>query len=182
VPAGNPSDPSYVLPLLAKVQRAMAHVKTSQRLRGQSVAGDLGMHDEAPRQALHAQSILTVGIPKTIEPIKENPSSKEIHDILEAAGLHRIRTPPQVQLVCTTGYSRPLVESHIANLLARGAGQVRYEGLEGAVRQHGMIVLAYNRAVVVHIRRQQLSKRAQKFRRLLGLKSPKINEINHPKN
>ena len=146
MPAGNPSDPSYVLPLLAKVQRAMAHVKTSQRLRVQSVAGDLGMHDEAPRQALHAQSILTVGIPKTIEPIKENPSSKEIHDILEAAGLHRIRTPPQVQLVCTTGYSRPLVESHIAKLLARGAGQVRYEGLEGAVRQHGMIVLAYNRA------------------------------------
>ena len=33
VPAGNPSDPSYVLPLLAKVQRAMAHVKTPPRLR-----------------------------------------------------------------------------------------------------------------------------------------------------
>ena len=146
------------------------------------MAGDLGIHDEALRQALHARGILTVGIPKTIEPIKANPSPKEIHDILDAAGLHRIRTPHQVQLACTTGYSRPVVESHSASLLARGAGQVRYKGLEGAVLQQGMTVLAYNGAVVVRIRRQQLSKRAQKFRRLLGLKPPKINEINHPKN
>jgi len=182
VPEGNPSDPSYVLPLLAKVQRAIAHVKTPLRLRVQSVAGDLGIHDEALRQALHARGILTVGIPKTIELIKAHPSPKEIHDILAAAGLHRIRTPHQVQLACTTGYSRPVVESHIASLLARGAGQVRYKGLEGAVLQQGMTVLAYNGAVVVRIRRQQLSKRAQKFRLLLGLKPPKINEINHPKN
>src|SRR5207244_6257920 len=42
VPEGNPSDPSYVLPLLAKVQRAIAHVKTPLRLRVQSVAGHLG--------------------------------------------------------------------------------------------------------------------------------------------
>ena len=75
-----------------------------------------------------------------------------------------------------------MVESHIASVLARGAGHVRYKGLEGAVLQQGMIVLAYNGAVVVRIRRQQLSKRAQKFRRLLGLKPPKINVINHPKN
>jgi hypothetical protein len=182
VPVGNPSDPSYVLPLLAKVQRAIAHVKTPQRLRGQSVAGDLGLHDEALRQVLHARGILTVGLPKTIEPIMATPSPKEIHDILEASGLHRIRTPHQVQLACTTGYSRPVVESHIASLLARGAGQVRYKGLEGAVLHQGMTVLAYNGAVVVRIRQQQLSKRAQKFRRLLGLKSPKVNKINRPKN
>jgi hypothetical protein len=182
VPEGNPSDPSYVLPLVAKVQRAIAHVKTPQRLRVQSVAGDLGIHDEALRQALHAQGILTVGIPKTIEPIKVHPSPEEILDLLNAAGLNRLRTPHQVQLACATGYSRPVVESHIASLLARGAGQVRYKGLEGAVLQQGMTVLAHNGAVVVRIRRQQLSKRAQKFRRLLGLKPPKINEINHPKN
>ena len=75
-----------------------------------------------------------------------------------------------------------MVESHIASLLARGAGHVRYKGLEGAVLQQGMTVLAHNGAVMVRIRRQQLSKRAQKFRRLLGLKSPKMNEINHQKN
>jgi hypothetical protein len=101
--------------------------------------------------------------------------------MLNAAGLNRMRTPHQVQLACATGYSRPVVESHIASLLARGAGHVGYKGLEGAVRQQGMIVLAHNGAVVGRIRRQQLSKRAQKFRRLLGLKLPKLNEINDPK-
>ena len=182
VPEGNPSDLSYVLPLLAKVQRAIALVQTPQHLRVQSVAGDLGLHDEALRQALHARGILTVGIPKTVAPIKANPGPEEILDLLNAAGLNRIRTPYQVQLACATGYSRPVVESHIASLLARGAGQVRYKGLEGAVLQQGMTVLAHNGAVVVRIRRQQLSKRAQKFRRLLGLKPPKANEINPPKN
>ena len=182
VPEGHPSDPSSVLPLLAKVQRAIAHVTTPQRLRVQSVAGDLGIHDEALRQALHTQDILTVGIPKTIEPSKANPTPEEILALLNAAGLNRIRTPHQVQLACASGSSRPVVESHIASVLSRGAGHVRYKGLEGAVLQQGMTVLAHNSAVLVRIRRQQLSKRAQKFRRLLGLKSPKVNEINHQKN
>jgi hypothetical protein len=92
------------------------------------------------------------------------------------------RTPHQVQLACACGYSRPVVESHIASLLSRGAGQIRYKGLLGAVVQQGMTVLAHNGAVMVRIRRQQVSKRAQKFRRLLGLKPPKANEINPPKN
>ena len=182
VPEGNPSDPSYVLPLLDKVQKAIARVTTPQRLRVHAVAGDLGINDETLRQALHARGILTVGIPKTSEPIQAHPSPEEILALLKAAGLNRIRTPHQVQLACATGYSRPVVESHIAGLLARGAGQVRYKGLEGAVLQQGMTVLAHNGAVVVRIRRQQLSKRAQKFRRLLGLKPPRINKINHPKN
>ena len=182
VPAGNPSDPSYVLPLLDKVQQAMARVTPPQRLRVHSVAGDLGLNDGPLRQALHARGILTVGIPKTIAPAKAHPSPEEIRAILNEAGLNRQRTPYQVQLACACGYSRPVVESHIASLLARGAGQVRYKGLEGAIRQQGMVVLAHNGAVLVRIRRQQLSKRAQKFRRLLGLKLPKLNEIKHPKN
>jgi hypothetical protein len=182
VPEGNPSDPSYVLPLLAKVQRAIARVKPPQRLRVHSVAGDLGINDETLRQAIHAQGILTVGIPKTIEPITANPSPKEIHDILDTAGLHRQRTPHQVQLACACGYSRPVVESHIASLLSRGAGQVRYKGHPGAVMQLGMTAMAHNGAVVVRIRQQRLSKRAQKFRRLLGLRQRKINGINDPKN
>jgi hypothetical protein len=139
VPEGNPSDPSYVLPLLAKVQRAIARVKPPQRLRVHSVAGDLGINDETLRQAIHAQGILTVGIPKTIEPITANPSPKEIHDILDTAGLHRQRTPHQVQLACACGYSRPVVESHIASLLSRGAGQVRYKGHPGAVMQRAFV-------------------------------------------
>jgi Transposase DDE domain len=182
VPEGNPSDPSYVVPLLDKVQQAIARVTPPQRLRVHSVAGDLGINDETLRQALHTRGILTVGIPKTTAPVKTNPSPEEIRALLKEAGLNRRRTPYQVQLACACGYSRPVVESHIASLLARGAGQVRYKGLAGAVRQQGLIVLAHNGAVLVRIRRQQLSKRAQTFRRLLGLKLPKINEINRSKN
>jgi hypothetical protein len=87
-----------------------------------------------------------------------------------------------VQLACACGYSRPVVERHIASLLSRGAGQVRYKGHPGAMLQQGMTVMAHNGATVVRIRQQQLSKRAQKFRRLLGLRYRKINEINNPKN
>jgi hypothetical protein len=182
VPAGNPSDASYVVPLVDKVQAAIARVTGPCTPAIHSVASDLGANDPAVRQTLHARGILTVGIPRSIEPIKATPSPEEILAHLNEAGLNRIRTPYQVELACATGYSRPVVESHIASLLARGAGQVRYKGREGAVRQQGMTALAHNGAVVVRIRRQRLSKRAQKFRRLLGLRSPKINEINHPKN
>jgi hypothetical protein len=182
VPAGNPSDASYLVPLVDKVQAAIARGTGQRPLAIHSVASDLGANDPTVRQTLHARGILTVGIPTTVEPIKAQPTPEEILALLNAAGLNRRRTPYQVQLACATGYSRPVVESHIASLLARGAGQVRYKGLEGAVRQQGMTVLAHNGAVVVRIRRQQLSKRAQKFRRLLGLKSPKIHEINQPKN
>ena len=182
VPQGNPNDASYVLPLLAKVQNAIERVQRTPKLRLHSVAGDLGVHDGALRQALHARGILTVGIPKNVAPMNPNPSAEEIHDILQEAGFTRQRTPHQVQLACACGYSRPVVESHIASLLARGAGQVRYKGHPGAVLQQGMTVLAYNGATLVRIRQHQLSKRAQKFRRLLGLRRRKINEINNSKN
>jgi len=182
VPTGNPSDPSYVLPLIDKVQQALERIQTRPQRQIHSVAGDLGLNDAVVRQALHARGILTVGLPKTVEPIETNLSAQDVLDLLNEAGLHRKRTPYQVHLACASGYSRPVVESHIASLLARGAGHVRYKGLEGAVLQQGMTVLAHNGAVIVRIRRRQLSKRAQKFRRLLGLKPPKVNQINHPKN
>ena len=57
-----------------------------------------------------------------------------------------------MHLACASGYSRPVVESHIATLMSRGAGHVHYKGLEGAVVQMGMIVMAHNGAVLVHIR------------------------------
>jgi hypothetical protein len=144
--------------------------------------GDLGLNDEALRQALHARGVLTVGIPKTIEPLKANPSPEEILASLNEAGLNRQRTPHQVQLAAACGYSRPVVESHIASLLARGAGQVRYQGHPGAIRHLGMTAMAHNGAVVVRIRQQRLSKRTQKFRRLLGLRQHKVNRINDSKN
>jgi hypothetical protein len=182
VPKGNPSDFSYVLPLLDKVQHAIERIRIGPHRQIHSVAGDLGINDPLVRQALHERGILTVGIPKTIEPTQINPSAQDILDILNEAGLNRIRTPHQVHLACASGYSRPVVESHIASLLSRGAGHVCYKGLDGAVVQQGMTVMAHNGAVLERIRHKQLSKRAQKFRRLLGLKAPKVNEINDQKN
>lgn len=182
VPKGNPSDPSYVLPMLDKVQRAIDLVASPQRFRVHSLGGDLGINDPELRQALHGRGILTVGIPTTVEPINPTPSQQEVLDILNASGLNRIRTPHQVHLACASGYSRPVVESHIATLMSRGAGHLHYKGLEGAVVQMGMTVMAHNGAVLVRIRQRRLSKRGQKFRRLLGLRRRNINQINGSKN
>jgi hypothetical protein len=182
VPAGNPSDPSYVVPLLDKVQHAIDQVASPNRLRIISLGGDLGINDTELRQTLHTRGILTVGIPTSVEPINPAPSPEEVLDILNASGLNRIRTPHQVQLACISGYSRPVVEGHIATLMARGAHQIRYQGLEGAVIQMGMTVMAHNGAVLVRVSQQRLSKRGQKFRRWLGLKRHNINQINGHKN
>jgi len=182
VPAGNPSDPSYVLPLLDKVQHAIDQVASPKGLRVLSLGGDLGINDAELRQALHARGILTVGIPASVAPINPAPSPEEVLDILNASGLNRIRTPHQVHLACISGYSRPVVEGHIATLMARSAGQVRYKGLEGAVIQMGMTVMAHNGAVLVRVSQQRLSKRGQKFRRWLGLKRHNIKQINGHKN
>lgn len=182
VPEGNPSDPSYVLPMLDKVQQAIDLVTSPKPFRVHSLGGDLGVNDPELRHALHDRGILSVGIPTTVEPINPQPSPEEILAILNASGLNRIRTPYQVQLACASGYSRPVVESHIATLMSRGAGELRYKGLEGAVVQMGMTVMAHNGAVLVRIRQQRLSKRGQKFRRLLGLRCRKINQINESKN
>jgi hypothetical protein len=178
VPAGNPRDPSYVLPLLDKVQHAIDQVASAKRLRVISLGGDLGINDAELRHALHARGILTVGIPTSVAPINPQPSPDEVLDILNASGLNRRRTPHQVHLACASGYSRPVVESHIATLMAHGAGTVRYKGLEGAVVQMGMTVMAHNGAVLVRIRQQRISKRGQKFRRLLGLRHHNVNQIN----
>ena len=182
VPAGTPSDPSSVLPMLDTVQHAMDLVACGKRLRLHSLGGDRGINDAQLRQALHARGILTVGIPTSVEPINPTPSPEEVLEILNASGLNRIRTPHQVHLACASGYSRPVVEGHIATLMARGADQVRYKGLEGAVIQMGMIVMAHNGAVLVRVGQQRLSKRGQKFRRLLGLKRHNIHQINDQKN
>jgi hypothetical protein len=181
-PVGNPIDASYVLPLVDKVQDALKRVKTPHRLALHSVAGDLGVNDATVRQVLHERGILTVGIPNTIAPINPNPTPQEVLDLLSGAGLNRQRTPSQVQLACACGYSRPVVESHIASLLCRGAGQIRYKGPQGAGVQISMTAMAHNGAALVRIRRQRLSKRAQKFRRWLRLRHRNVNQFNGPKN
>jgi len=75
-----------------------------------------------------------------------------------------------VQLASAAGYSRPVIESIIASLLSRGAGQLRYKGWHGAWVQLTMAVMAHNATTVRRIRYGRLTSRAQKFRRLLHLK------------
>ena len=182
VPVGHPSDSSSALPVIDKVQSASERLTAPLRLSIPSVAGALGVNDPVLRQALPARGILRVGIPKTVEPITPQPSLEEIVDLLNEAGLNRQRTPHQVQLVCACGYSRPVVESHIASVRCRGAGQIRDKGPQGAVVQLGMTVMAHNGAAVVRIYQQRLSKRAQKFRRWLGLRRRHVNQIKSSKN
>jgi hypothetical protein len=174
LPGGNPSDGSYVVPLVDQVQTVLSYVTTRSTPTIHSLAGDLALNDAKLRETLHARHILTVGIPRTVEPLSPTPTPAEIHAVLTAAGLHRKRTPRQVQLACAAGYSRPVVESIIASLLSRGAGQLRYKGWHGACVQLTMAVLAHNAATVRRIRLGRLTTRAQKFRRLLHLKPPNL--------
>ena len=71
-----------------------------------------------------------------------------------------------------------MVESHIATLLSRGVGRLRYRGAHGARVQLGMTVMAHNGAALVRVSHQPLSDRAQKFRQKLRLKNPKAKKIN----
>ena len=52
VPEGNPSDPSYVLPLLDHVQHALDLAAVPKRLRVHSLGGDLGVNDATLRATL----------------------------------------------------------------------------------------------------------------------------------
>jgi len=174
LPVGNPSDVSYVLPLLDQVQRAVSLVTTRPAPAIHSLAGDLAVNDSALRERLHARGILTVGIPRSVEPLSSTPSPAAVQELLTAANLHRTRTPRQVQLAYAAGYSRPVVESIIASLLSRGAGQLRYKGWHGACVQFTMVVMAHNAATIRRIRCGRLTSRAQKFRRFLHLKPPNL--------
>ena len=174
LPVGNPSDVSYVLPLIDQVQIACARVTTRPTPRLHSLAGDLAVNDHALREKLHIRGILTVGIPRTVEPLLPTPAPEAIQAVLTTADLQRKPTARQVRLACTAGYSRPVVESIIASLLSRGVGQLRYKGWHGACVQLTMAVMAHNAATVRRIRSGRLTTRAQKFRRLLHLKSPNL--------
>lgn len=174
LPVGNPNDVSYVVPLVDKVQTALTQVTTRPIPTIHSLAGDLALNDAKLRETLHARRILTVGIPHTVEPLSPTPTPEVVHQLLTTAGLHRKRTPRQVQLACAAGYSRPVVESIIASLLSRGAAQLRYKGWHGACVQVTMAVLAHNAATVRRIQLGRLTTRAQKFRRLLHLKPPNL--------
>jgi len=182
LPVGNPTDPSYVLPLVDKLQHTLEQSSGHPTPAIHSLAGDLALNDSKLRETLHTRGILTVGIPHTVEPLPPSPTPQDVRRMLTAAGLNRKRTPHQAQIACACGYSRPIVESLIASLLGRGAARLTYKGHRGAIVQMGMTVMAHNAATVVRIQQNRLSKRAQKLRQLLRLKRHNINEFNAAKN
>jgi hypothetical protein len=176
LPVGHPSDASDVEPLIDKVEQAIARVGTRPAPAIHSLAGDLALHDAALREALHERGILTVGIPRTVEPLPPSPTPEDVFRSLEEADLHHIRTPTQVQLAYACGYSRPVVESIMASLLCRGAARLTYQGHRGAIVQTGMAVMAHHAATLVRIHQYRLSKRARLFRRRLRLRCRKVNQ------
>jgi len=178
LPVGNPSDARYGEPLLDKVEQAIVRVGTRSTPAIHSLAGDLALNDAALREVLHERGILTVGMPKTIDPFPPSPTPEDVLRSLDEADLHGIRTPTQVQLAYACGYSRPVVESIIASLLHRGAGHLTYKGHRGAIVQTGMAVMAHNAATLVRIHEYRLSKRARKFRQRLRLRCRKVNQYN----
>jgi hypothetical protein len=178
LPVGNPSDVKYVEPLVDKVEQAMATVGTRPPLAIHSLAGDLALKDAALRETLHARGILTVGIPKTVDPLPPSPTPEDSLRILKEADLHGIRTSSQVQLAYACGYRRPGVESIMASLLCRGAGHLTSQGHRGAIVQTGMAVMAHNGATLVRIHEYRLSKRARLFRRKLRLRCRKVSQGN----
>jgi hypothetical protein len=178
LPVGNPTDASYVDPLVDKVEQAITRVRTRPTPAIHSLAGDLALNDAALREALHAPGILAVGIPKTIHPLPSSPTPEDVLRSLDKADLHHIRTPSQVHLAYACGYSRPVAESIIASLLCRGSGRLTYEGHRGAIVQTGRAVMAHNAATLVRIHDYRLSKRARMFRRRLRLRCRTVNQCN----
>jgi hypothetical protein len=178
LPVGNPSDASYVEPLVDKVEQAIARVGTHPTPAIHSLAGDLALNDAALREALHERGILTVGIPHTVAPLPPLPTPEDVLRSLEEADLYHIRTPTQVQLAYACGYSRPVIESIMASLLCRGAGRLTYKGHRGAIVHTGMAVMVHHAATLVRIHEYRLSKRARLFRRKLRLRCRQVNHDN----
>jgi hypothetical protein len=177
LPVGNPRDASSVMPLLDKVEQAMVRVKTRPAPTIPSLAGDLALHDTALRERWHTRGMLTVGIPRTVDPLPPAPTGEDICRGLEDADLYHIRTPTQVQLAYACGDSRPVIASIMASLLGRGAGRLTYKGHGGAIVHTGMAVMAHNAATVVRIHEYRLSKRARMFRRRLRLRCRQVNQL-----
>ena len=182
LPVGHPTDLSDVRPLLDGVQPAITPVSGRCSLALHALAGDLALTDASLRETLHARGILTVGLPRTVEPLTPVPSQEDVRRVLNEAGLHGKRTPHQVHIACACGYSRPVVERIRASLLCRGATRLTAKGHRGAVVHTGVTVMAHHAATLVRVQQNHLSTRAQKLRRLRRLKRHNVNEFHVSKN
>lgn len=179
LPAGNPNDASYLMPLLDKVDRAIEKMGKRPKPRIVSVAGDLALNRKEVRDSLHGRGILTVGIPKTLDPLPSKSTPEQIQAIHQEFAPGKVPSAHQVRAAFACGYSRPSpayagVESLIETLSCRGARQIKYKGHRGAILQVTAGVLACNGATLVRIQHGRLTKRAQRFRRFFRLKPPNL--------
>jgi hypothetical protein len=106
----NAYDPTMA-PICKGKSNCPAQVGTRPSPAIHALAGDLALNDAALRETLHARGILTVGIPRTVDPLPPSPTPADVLRSLDESDLHHIRTPSQVHLAYTCGDSRPVVEA-----------------------------------------------------------------------
>jgi len=182
LPEGNPDDASYLLPLLDKVDGAIAPMQKRRKLRVISLAGDLAFNQTGLRNQLRVRGILTVGIPQSVDPIAAVPTPSMILAAQKQFDPWHIPSAAKVKTAYACGYSRPFVESLIETLSCRGGTHLKYKGHRGAMIQMTMAVLAHNAATLVRIQKGLVTERAKKFRKLFCLEPDKPLKNNNPKN
>jgi len=182
LPEGNPDDASYMLPLLDKVDGAIAKMEGKRKPRIVSIAADLAFRVASLRNQLHAKGILTVGIPDTIAPVPALPAPDMIPAVQEQFRPDKTPNATQVRTAYACGHSRPFVEGLIETLSCRGGTHIKYKGHRGATLQITMAILACNAAALVRIQQGRLTRRAQKFRRFFRLRPPNLLQNNDSKN
>lgn len=178
LPAGNPDDAAYLMPLLDQVEEGIAKMEKPRKPRIISVSGDLALNRKEVRHPLHGRGILTLGIPKTLDPLPSSPTPEQIQAVQQQFPAGKVPSAHQVRTAFACGYSRPFIEGLIETLSCRGTGQIKYKGHRGAILQVTSAILACNGATLVRIRQGRLSKRAQKFRRFFRLKPSNLLQNN----
>jgi len=171
-----------MMPLIDQVQQAIQAMQTPRKPRIQSAAADLAFRQIDLRERLHQRGILTVGIPSTVEPLPRTASPPQMYAAQQTLPFPQAPSVHQVQVATACGYSRPFVERLIHQLANRGGTQLKYKGHRGAFLQTMTAILAHNSATLKRIEHQQLTQRAQRFRRLFRLKPPNSLQNKAPLN
>jgi hypothetical protein len=98
LPVGHPREASDGEPLIGTVAQAIARVGTRPAPAIHARAGALARTDAARREAWPERGRLTVGIPRTVDPLPPSPTPEAVFRILDEADLPHSRTPSQVHL------------------------------------------------------------------------------------
>tara|TARA_B000000460_G_C21514168_1_gene392557 strand:- start:29 stop:964 length:936 start_codon:yes stop_codon:yes gene_type:complete len=178
LPDGNPDDRTYMMPLLDQVGQAILKLGRKRKPTIHSVATDLGFRDENLQRQLHTRSILTVGMPQTTNPIPAVPTCEMVQTQQQETKFDPPASKTRIKIAYACGYRRPVVESLIECLASKGATRIKYKGHRGAIIQTTAAILACNGDTLVRIKHNRISKKAQRFRRFFGLKTPNLIKNN----